>query len=143
MNSRIIGLAVIVLVAFGAGMTVGRAQTAAWTPAIVHIPQITTADLGPVTRGGNQLKILAADEGGATQVQIGPSIKHFHANANEIQYIVEGSGKFWLGDGYKDVGPGDLIIIPKGVVHGGNTTAFKAIAIHTPPQASDDVHPVP
>ena len=77
------------------------------------------------------------------QVQLGTVGKHYHASSNEVQYVVEGQGKFWLGDSYKDVGPGDLIIIPKGTPHAGTTTPFKAIAIKTPPQAKDDLHPVP
>ena len=41
------------------------------------------------------------------------------------------------------VKPGDLVIIPKGTAHGGtkpdSSTAIKAIAIKTPPQAPDDM----
>jgi mannose-6-phosphate isomerase-like protein (cupin superfamily) len=64
-----------------------------------------------------------------------------HPNTNEIQYILEGTGTVWLGDREQKVGPGDLIIIPKGTAHGGTKPdgrALKAIAIKTPPQAPDD-----
>ena len=64
-----------------------------------------------------------------------------HPNTNEIQYILEGTGTVWLGDKEVAVKAGDLIIIPKGVAHGGskpNGRPFKAIAIKTPPQAADD-----
>jgi mannose-6-phosphate isomerase-like protein (cupin superfamily) len=90
-----------------------------------------------------QTKMVVVAEGATVQVQLGTVGKHYHANTDEIQYVVQGQGKFWLGDSYKDVGPGDLIIIPKGTPHAGTTTPFKAIAVKTPPQARDDVHPLP
>ncbi len=74
-------------------------------------------------------------------IQDGNVGKHMHPNANEIQYILEGTGTIWLGDKEVRVKPGDLIIIPKGTAHGGTKPdgrTFKAIAIKTPPQAPDD-----
>lgn len=79
-------------------------------------------------------------------VQSGDTGKHYHADANEVQYVLEGTGKFWLGDTYRDVKPGDLIVIPKGTAHAGSRATagtFKTIAFKTPPQAADDVHPLP
>ena len=67
--------------------------------------------------------------------------KHLHPNANEMQYILEGTGTIWLGDKEVQVKPGDLVIIPKGTPHGGTKPdgrTIKAIAIKTPPQAPDD-----
>jgi len=76
-------------------------------------------------------------------VQAGNVPKHMHPNANEMQYILEGTGTIWLGDKEVKVKPGDLVIIPKGTAHGGTkpdgSTAIKAIAIKTPPQAPDDM----
>ena len=111
---------------------------------ILHVPGFTSADLPPAPQGKTvQTKMLATEDGATVQVQLGTVGKHYHANADEIQYIVEGAGKFWLGDAYRDVGPGDLIFVPKGTPHAATTTPFKAIAIKIPPQAPDDVHPVP
>ncbi|HTS01967.1 MAG TPA: cupin domain-containing protein [Thermoanaerobaculia bacterium] len=136
-------------VTFGAGLLVGSARRAdaeapAMTPMILHVPALGSAELPPPASGMHlQNKIVAAADGATVQVQLGTVGKHYHASSNEVQYVLEGQGKFWLGDSYKDVGPGDLIIIPKGTAHGGTTTPFKAIAIKTPPQAKDDLHPVP
>jgi mannose-6-phosphate isomerase-like protein (cupin superfamily) len=114
------------------------------TPMIIHVAALASADLPPPAPGGAmQSKIVAVADGATVQVQVGTVGKHYHANSNEIQYVVQGQGKFWLGDSYKDVGPGDLIIIPKGTPHAGTTTTFKAIAIKTPPQAREDLHVVP
>ena len=43
--------------------------------------------------------------------------KHSHPKHDEVWYIVKGSGKMIEGDEEYDVGPGDLIIIPRGVPH--------------------------
>jgi mannose-6-phosphate isomerase-like protein (cupin superfamily) len=141
---------VIGAVLFASGIFVGRvgvagaADAPGMTAMVIHTTPMGAADLPPAAAGSPlQTKIVATADGATVQVQLGTVGKHFHANANEVQYIVQGQGKFWLGDSYKDVGPGDLIIIPKGTAHGGTTTAFKAIAFKTPPQAHDDIHPVP
>jgi quercetin dioxygenase-like cupin family protein len=136
-------------VAFVAGLAAGQIRGAAadsppMTPMIIHVAALTSADLPPAAQAGAlQSKVVAAADGATVQVQLGTVGKHFHANANEIQYILQGQGKFWLGDSFKDVGPGDLIIIPKGTAHAATTTPFLAVAIKTPPQEKTDVHPVP
>jgi quercetin dioxygenase-like cupin family protein len=137
-------------VMFAAGLAVGQirsaeaADSSPMTPMIIHVAALASADLPPPAPGGAmQSKIVAVADGATVQVQLGTVGKHYHANSNEIQYVVQGQGKFWLGDSYKDVGPGDLIIIPKGTPHAGTTTTFKAVAIKTPPQAREDLHVVP
>src|SRR5882672_4979690 len=110
---------------FAAGVGVGwsrhvAAESSQLTPIIIHVPQLAAADLPPAAKGAAiQTKVVAVADGATVQVQLGTFGKHFHANANEIQYVVQGQGKFWLGDSYRDVGPGDLIIIPKGTPHAG------------------------
>jgi mannose-6-phosphate isomerase-like protein (cupin superfamily) len=134
---------------FVAGLTVGEirraeADPSPMTPMIIHVSALTSADLPAAAQGSAlQNMIVAAAEGATVQVQLGTVGKHAHANANEIQYIVQGKGKFWLGDGFKDVEPGDLIIIPKGTPHAATTTPFKAVAIKTPPQEKTDVRMLP
>jgi quercetin dioxygenase-like cupin family protein len=79
-------------------------------------------------------------------VQTGNVPKHTHTDANEFQYVISGTGTFWLGDQQREVHPGDLIIIPKGTVHAGSVPSsgeFKVLAIKLPPQAPDDLHLVP
>jgi len=131
---------------FAAGLGIGRAQTptVGWaTPMVIHVAQMTSADFPPkAPTASNQVKMLAVAEGGTVQVQLGPVGKHYHANANEVQYIVDGTGQFWLGDKQVTVGPGDLIIIPKGTAH-GMLANYKAVGIKSPPQAPDDAHPLP
>jgi mannose-6-phosphate isomerase-like protein (cupin superfamily) len=77
-------------------------------------------------------KMFVSADGATVSIQDGNVPKHLHPNANEMQYILEGTGTIWLGDKEVRVKPGDLVIIP----HGGTKPdgrPFKAIAIKTPP----------
>jgi mannose-6-phosphate isomerase-like protein (cupin superfamily) len=140
----ILPVAAALLAGFAAGrlMPAAAAGEAALLPAIVHVGQLTDADLGPARPGMTlHTRTVVATPGATVSVQTGDVFKHSHANTDEIQYIVEGSGTFWLGDEERSVGPGDLIVIPRGTAHAGSHATsgrFKAIAIKTPPQAADD-----
>jgi mannose-6-phosphate isomerase-like protein (cupin superfamily) len=112
------------------------------TPVVIHVPELSGDALGMASGTGLRSKAFAVQDGMTLAVQAGPVPKHYHASANEIQYYLEGTGTIWLGDKEVQIKPGDLVIIPKGTVHGGTKTEgapFKAIAIKTPPQAPDDV----
>jgi mannose-6-phosphate isomerase-like protein (cupin superfamily) len=94
-----------------------------------------------IDRNGVCRRLRRHPSGATISIQDGNVGKHMHPNTNEIQYILEGTGTVWLGDKEEKVGPGDLIIIPKGTAHGGTKPdgrPLKAIAIKTPPQAPDD-----
>lgn len=144
-----------VLVAFGAGILFSRSikpaaadDEAPMVAQVIDVLALKGPDLGaplpgPVPRYN---KIFAASKTGTVQVQTGDTPKHYHANANEIQYVVEGTGTMWLGDKQIEIKPGTLIVIPKGTVHGGThatSGTFKLVAVKTPPQAKEDYHPVP
>jgi mannose-6-phosphate isomerase-like protein (cupin superfamily) len=148
-------IALALLVAFGAGVLFARSikpATADDEPPmvaqVVNVPALNGPDLGAPLPGPTlrYTKIFAASKTGTVQVQTGDSAKHFHAVANEIQYVVEGTGTMWLGDKEIPIKPGDLIIIPKGMPHGGThatSGTFKLVAVKTPPQAKEDYHLVP
>lgn len=149
MKTLLIRGAVVIVVlglVFYTGLSIGRAQapSVGWGPAVIHVSKMTAADFPPKAPNATvAVKMVAVAEGmGAIQVQTGHVAKHYHANANEAQYIVSGSGMFWLGDKQVPVGPGDLILIPKGTAH-GMMTDYTAIAIKSPPQAPDDTHLLP
>lgn len=136
--------------AFAAGLLVGRGapnaqaqgSPPALTPQIINLAAMTDDQIGPLVPNTDlRSKLLGSTEHGTVSVQSGNVIKHFHADAHEVQYIIEGSGSFWLGDKEQQIKPGDLIIIPKGTVHAGSkasTGRFKAIAFKMPPQRPDD-----
>ena len=139
------------LLSLTAAFAAGCAVTHALRPAlaadaimaqIIHTGDLNGDDLGPAIAGGMHSKTFVAVDGATVAIQDGNNAKHLHANANEIQYILDGTGTIWLGDKEVRVKPGDLVIIPKGTPHGGTKPdgrTLKAIAIKTPPQAPDDV----
>ena len=112
------------------------------TAQVIHTGELEGDTISPVNAGGMRNKVLAVADGMTIAIQDGSPPKHLHANAHEIQYILEGTGTIWLGDKEVTVKPGDLVIIPKGTPHAGTKPqgrTIKALAIKTPPQAPDDV----
>ncbi|HMM93111.1 cupin domain-containing protein [Bradyrhizobium sp.] len=112
------------------------------TAQVIHTGELEGDALSPANAAGMRNKTFVVAEGATVAVQDGSPPKHLHANAHEIQYILEGTGTIWLGDKEVRVKPGDLVIIPKGTPHAGTKPdgrTIKAIAIKTPPQAPDDV----
>lgn len=139
--------------AFAAGYGAARldgdahAQTPAPAPMgltaqIIDIAGMTDEQIGPLVPNADlRTRLLGGTEHGTVAVQSGNVVKHFHADAHEIQYIVDGAGSFWLGDKEHQIKAGQLIIIPKGTVHAGSkatTGRYKAIAFKMPPQRPDD-----
>ena len=122
-------------------MPTAHAQAPGLTPIIIDVAALKDADLNATPNPDLRSKGFVATEHGAVAVQTGNVAKHFHSNAEEIQYIVEGTGTAWLGDQKREIRPGMLIIIPRGTNHAGTEATsgrFKAIAIKLPPQAPTD-----
>ena len=136
--------------AIGAAFAAGCAVTHVLRPAyaadnisaqVIHTAELEGDALSAPNPSGMRNKPLVSLDGITIAIQDGNTPKHLHSNANEMQYILEGTGTIWLGDKEVQVKPGDLVIIPKGTPHGGTKPdgrPFKTIAIKTPPQAPDD-----
>jgi mannose-6-phosphate isomerase-like protein (cupin superfamily) len=124
-----------------------RAADEVIAPQIINVMTLADSDLAPPPLSGDfRSKTFVVADGVTIAVQTGNVARHMHPNTNEIQYIVEGTGKFWLGDTEREVKPGDLIVIPKGVAHSGTVPVsgkFKSIAIKTPPQKPGDTKMLP
>lgn len=43
---------------------------------------------------------------------------HDHEDQDKFYYVVEGNGRFWLGDEQVNAAAGDVVWAPAGVVHG-------------------------
>ena len=144
MNRMTTVMSIAVAFAAGCGVThLLRPALAADTISaqVIHTGELEGDALSPLASNGMRNKLLVAVDGATIAIQDGSPPKHLHANANEIQYILEGTGTIWLGDKEVTVKPGDLVVIPKGTPHAGtkpNGRTIKAIAIKTPPQAPDD-----
>ncbi len=91
-------------------------------------------------------KTLVVTDGMSLAFQTGTVAKHYHADANEVQIVLAGTGSEWLGDKQVPIKPGTLIVIPKGTLHGNwiaTSQPLELISIKTPPQAPGDVHFAP
>ena len=152
MKHTAIRTAAIAAVAFVAGLAIAhvpqpaRAAAAPLQAQVVDLGAMTPADLPTPSAASPNLrsKTLVVADGATAQLQIGTVIKHYHADANEIQYVISGSGTEWLGDKQVPLHAGMLLIIPMGTPHAGTTDPnLKIFAIKTPPQAAADIHPVP
>lgn len=47
----------------------------------------------------------------------GATIAHYHRESEEIYLVASGQGRLLLGDEEGEIGPGDCVVIPPGVVH--------------------------
>jgi mannose-6-phosphate isomerase-like protein (cupin superfamily) len=115
-------------------------------PQVIRVSELSGDALGPAMPSGLRSKTLLTAEGMTLSVQVGPVPKHLHETANELQYILEGTGTMWLGDKEVRVQPGDLVFIPKSTPHGGlkpDGAPFKSMAIKTPPQVAGDTKMLP
>jgi mannose-6-phosphate isomerase-like protein (cupin superfamily) len=147
-------LALVAALAFGVGLTVSplaqhvmseaNAQAGSTLqPAMIDLAGMKHDDIPNTPNPEMHGKTLVVTPSGTVGIQSGNVKKHFHADADEIQYIIEGSGAMWLGKERHDFKAGTLIIIPKGTPHGGTIVTsgpVKAIAIKLPPQKPDDAH---
>jgi mannose-6-phosphate isomerase-like protein (cupin superfamily) len=73
----------------------------------------------------------------STVIWIKQEVKpHYHASHTEQVYVIEGTGQMLVGNDHFDIGPGDLITIPKGTIHALRVTSkdkpMKVLSIQTP-----------
>jgi mannose-6-phosphate isomerase-like protein (cupin superfamily) len=152
MKHTAIRTAAIAAVAFVAGLAVAhvpqpaRAAAAPLQAQAIDLGAMMPTDLPTPSAASPNLrsKGVFVTDGATGALQIGTVIKHYHADANEIQYVISGSGTEWLGDKQVPLHAGMLLIIPMGTPHAGTTDPnLKIFSIKTPPQAATDIHPVP
>jgi mannose-6-phosphate isomerase-like protein (cupin superfamily) len=152
MSSTALRTIAVAGLAFTAGLAVAHVQQPAGAagaplqPAVIDLAAIQPADLPTPTPASPNLrsKTLVAADGATMALQIGTVFKHFHADANEIQIVLAGSGTEWLGDKQIALKPGTMLVIPAGTAHAGTTDpGLKILSIKTPPQSPTDIHPVP
>jgi mannose-6-phosphate isomerase-like protein (cupin superfamily) len=110
-------------------------------PAIIDLTALTNADLGGFVIGTIRSKAVAQTPNGTLSLQTGDAPRHTHAQSDEFQYVISGEGKFWLDGSMRDIHPGELIVIPRGTVHGGSSASsgqFRVLALKMPPPVAGD-----
>ena len=94
-----------------------------------RVPAFTTKD-------GSEIRELLAYRNSAIRNQslaearllpAASTTPHHHVSAEEIYYILEGEGMMRVGEESRDVGPGDAIAIPPGMVHSITNTGRRVL----------------
>ncbi len=145
---RLIGVAAI---AFALGLSVARMPLAHAAAAPLQAAAVDLLAISPdampspsTTFPNLRSKTLVVADGMTAALQMGTANKHYHADANEVQIVLAGSGTEWLGNTQVPLQPGMMIVIPMGTNHAGlvDTSGGKLrfVSIKTPPQAPTDVH---
>jgi mannose-6-phosphate isomerase-like protein (cupin superfamily) len=147
---RTLGVAAL---AFTAGLAVARlplpahAASAPLTAQAIDLAAMGPADI-PVANPklpDLHTKTLIVTDGMTAAIQAGMAFKHYHADSDEIQIVLSGTGTEWLGDRQMALKPGTMLVIPRGTAHAGFTAEssdFKWVSLKTPPQDPADVHPL-
>jgi len=54
---------------------------------------------------------------------------HAHQGADKFYFVLEGSGRFTVGDEEREAGPGTLVIAPAGVAHGVTNASVERLSL--------------
>ena len=96
MNRAAITLSIAAAFAAGCGVThLLRPALAAEniTAQVIHTGELEGDALAPANADGLRSKMFVSADGATVSIQEGNVPKHLHANANEMQYILEGTAR--------------------------------------------------
>ena len=94
---------------------------------LVNTAETPPADFSGTAFSHLEVKLLVSEErNGASLTYVGQTVypaggatheAHYHPNAEETIIVQSGVGRHRVGDIWYDIGPGDIIFVPKGAVH--------------------------
>lgn len=95
---------------------------------VVRADTTAPADLSGTAFSHLDVRMLVGEErNGASLTAVGQTTypagggtheQHYHADAEEVVIVQSGTGRHRVGDDWYDIGPGDVIFIPRGAIHG-------------------------
>ena len=122
-------------------MTEDESGEAPERSALVHYRNETDAVSCPY---GDVTRVVTAGAGGVANVhvvRVTEGSEHFHAEYDEVYYVLSGQGTIDIGGAESELRPGAVAVIPRGIPHSlaarpGDTLEF--IIFGTPAMAIDD-----
>jgi quercetin dioxygenase-like cupin family protein len=136
--------------AFAAGFAASHVSVPANATAMTPMPVVTPhyypdlALLTPAPGASPPFTVKVASAPGATVTYFVGTLKaHTHPVANELQYVIAGTGTEQFGDCTVRIRPGTFLVIPHGYGHAGlkaapGTGPIRLLVVKTPP----DTQPV-
>lgn len=112
------------------------AGTSGGLPAIRAIPTVIRTHPLPA---GKKARLVPVGNSGRVAIGVlhlapGRLPAHYHAGRDEVVYVLRGRGEMLLGTEKRSVGPGDLVVLPQGTVHGVTVTEpITALRMMAPP----------
>lgn len=85
---------------------------------VVRASEVSYAAL-PGRQSADPVPAGMGDEYAVRLVRVppGPRTPHLHPHSEEVTYVVSGAGTAWEDDVPTTVGPGDVILVPRGAAH--------------------------
>lgn len=106
---------------------------------VVRADTTAPADLSGTAFSHLDVRYLVAPErNGAELTAVGQTIypadggtheTHLHPNAEETIIVISGRGRHLVGDRWFDLRAGDVVFVPKGVVHGAESMGAEDLVI--------------
>lgn len=91
-----------------------------------HVVRVTTDQVAPITHRGGELRVLISPKtAGSRDYIFGSAVlepgernsAHVHDYGDESIYVVSGTARLIAEGNELEVGPGECVFIPRGVVH--------------------------
>lgn len=54
---------------------------------------------------------------------------HAHDGADKFYFVLEGTGRFTVGEEQRDAGPGTIVVAPSGIAHGVSNIAGERLSL--------------
>lgn len=71
---------------------------------------------------------------------------HTHPDSDEILYVISGEGEQTVAGDVREVGPGEMVFVPKGTEHGTINTGWQTLqllAVYSPPGPEAELAEMP
>jgi quercetin dioxygenase-like cupin family protein len=105
-------------------------------PTVVHFAEVIKANPMDPTRGAVLTEVARGEQASVNVWQMTKGLPpHFHRSHEEVIFVKSGRAEVRLGDRTLTMQAGDLVLVPKGVVHSARALGrepFRGISVFAP-----------